>query len=111
MKHILSSAVVTAPGDYTYRLISVDAAEQWLRDRDWHSSIGYRETAEALSELTSIEVPYDRRTITMRPGDEALVFRLALPPGSRRIEPLAKSGLGRQYILANCEIGLLRRTA
>jgi len=111
MRHILSSAVITAPGDYTYALISLIEAIQWLEDGEWQSSIGYRETAEALSELTGIEVPYDRRTIVMRPGDEALVFRLVLPPGSRRIEPLAKAGLGRDYILANCEIGLLRRTA
>ncbi|MFA5053353.1 MAG: hypothetical protein WC565_04805 [Parcubacteria group bacterium] len=32
MKHILSSAVVTHPGDYTYRLISLVEAIQWLED-------------------------------------------------------------------------------
>lgn len=44
----------------------------------------------------------------MQPGDEALVFRLAFPPGAGRIEVEKKGKLNAQFILDNCEIGLLK---
>jgi len=111
MKYILNSAVITSPGRYEYQLIDVAAATAWLASGGWQSTIGYAETAEALSELTGIEIPVNRATIRMEPGDEALVFRLIVPPGSRRIDPSTKGGLGREFILQHAEIGMLKREA
>lgn len=110
MRYLLNSAVITAPGSYTYRRLTVDEARAWLSAGPWTSTIGYSETAAALSEVAGMNIPTDRRTIVMKPGDEALVFRLVLPPGERRTEPLSKGGLGREYILAHCEIGVLTRS-
>jgi hypothetical protein len=111
MKYILNSAVVTSPGRYEYRLIDVAQATAWLAYGGWQSTIGYAETAAALSELTGIEIPVNRAMIRMRPGDQALVFRLSLPPGSNRFDPSTKGGLGREFILQHAEIGMLKREA
>jgi hypothetical protein len=108
-RYILSSAVVTSPGTYTYETIELDAAREWLRAGPWTSTIGYSETAAALEELTGVHVQADRRVIVMQPGHEALVFRLVLPPGAPRVPPGAKGSLGAAYIREHCELGILRR--
>ena len=44
----------------------------------------------------------------MEPGDEALVFRISLPPNERRIA--TRGNVGVDFLAEHCEIGLLRRT-
>jgi hypothetical protein len=75
------------------------------------STIGYPETAAAVGMLLGVTIPVDRRTIAMLPGDEALVFRLALPPGSRRIDPADKGRIGQEILAGHYELGLLTRLA
>lgn len=106
-RYILNSSVITTPGAYTYRLISVDEAKAWLSLNGWKSTIGYPETADALKQLTGIEIPVDRIQIQMQGGDEALVFRLT----KRLTVPESKSSIAVQEIIANCEIGILRKLA
>lgn len=109
-RYLLNSAVITAPGDYRYRHVSVETARRWyVSGTRPVSTIGYAETAAALAELLGAEIAVDRRTITMQPGDEALVFRLALPPGSQRIDPADKGRIGREVLAGHYELGLLRR--
>ncbi|HXH11174.1 MAG TPA: DUF1874 domain-containing protein [Alphaproteobacteria bacterium] len=119
MRYILNSAVVTAPGHYEYRSsravdhawsYRLDEAAAWLAEPGWISTVGYAETAAAMSELFGVEIPVDRRTITMHPGDEALVFRLVFPAGYRP-DPATKGQLGAAFIREHCEVGLLRRLA
>lgn len=155
-RFLLNSAVITAPGDYRYRLIDVKEARHWyetpllphseevrekVQELVQHgkpisaiaiemgigkarvktliarepdvviSTIGYAETAAALSELLSVEIPVDRRSITMEKGDEALVFRLVFPPGTPRIDPKDKGALGAALLAGHYELGLLRRAA
>lgn len=107
MRYILNSAVITSPGSYEYRLVSVGEAKVWLLENDWESLIGYQETADALSDLLHVRVPVNRKVVQMRKGDEALVFRLVLP--GRRVDPDAKGSLGADYIREHCEIGILTR--
>lgn len=105
-KYILNSAVITAPGRYEYRLLSASEAREWARG-GFTSTVGYEETAVALSELLGQPVKVDRRTIQMQPGDEALVFRLAFPAGTPRIDPKDKGALGRAVLAGHYELGLL----
>lgn len=124
MRYLLNSAVITAPGRYSYRHLTAEEAAEWYREllaayeaavarREAAappvSTIGYPETAAALGELLGAAIAVDRRTITMAPGDEALVFRLALPPGSPRIDPADKGRLGREILAGHYELGLLAR--
>lgn len=110
MRYILNSAVLTAFGSYSYDAMDREGAQYWLSRGHYQSTIVYLETAEALSALLGVPIVADRRTITMAAGDEALVFRLALPPGSAGINPSDKGQILRHVQRGHWELGLLRRT-
>jgi len=103
MRYLLNSAVITSPGLYEYKLISLDEFRRLLPGAE--SYIGYQETVEAIKILTGVEVELNRGTIKMKEGDEALVFRLT----SRVAIPALKGEVGIETLLQNLEIGLLKR--
>jgi len=93
-KFLLNSPIITGWGRFSYRPIPPEEARQrftWVGKDGVRrlkasvvSAIGHRATAEALALILGVEsVPYERRTIHMQPGDEALVIRLTfrLPEG------------------------------
>ncbi|NOY58945.1 MAG: DUF1874 domain-containing protein [Calditrichaeota bacterium] len=103
--YILNSAVITTPGNYIYLHININEARRWLKENPWESTLGYEETAKALEMLVGIKIPVNRKLIKMKPGDEALVFRL-----TRRLDdPAIKGSVGIDFIIENCEIGILKR--
>lgn len=105
MRYLLNSAVITTAGKYSYRLISVEEAKEWLSQGDYMSTIGYPETAKALEVLTGFKCEVNRGLISMKDGDEALVFRL-----TKRLEDPSKKGrLTPQEVIESCEIGILRK--
>lgn len=104
MRYVLSSAVVKSPGEYTYALVDVYFAREWLTNGPWTSGCGYAETAACLARLTGVHVQVDRRDTPMAPGDEALVFRL-----TRRLPVEAKGRVDESWVEANSELGLLVR--
>lgn len=87
MRYLLNSAVVTAPGQYTYRLVTPAEAREWFKAGPAISTIGYQTTADYLSVLLDHEVQLNRTPCRMEPGDEALVCRfdpsLRLPAGMK----------------------------
>lgn len=105
MRYILNSAVLTAPGTYVYKHITTAEARTWLHEGSFESTVGYPETCEALQRISGIEIPCNRKQITMDMDDEALVFRLT----KRLITPESKGKIGVQEILENCEVGILNR--
>jgi len=105
MRYILNSAVITTPGRYEYRLIGVEEAKAWLRTGTFKSTIGYAETAAALSAITGVPIACNRRMVKMQAGDEALIFRLTC----RMSDPTLKGKLTPEFVLENCEIGILRK--
>ncbi len=107
MRYILNSAVITSPGVYIYRLIDVEEAKRWLEEGGWESTLGYEETAKALEYLTGMTIPVNRKLVKMEAGDEALVFRLTV----RLDDPALKGKVGKEFVLKNCEIGILSREA
>ena len=107
-KYLLNSAVITAPGVYEYYIITPDQARAWYT-HDVVSTIGYEETASALSILLDRPVATNRVAIKMNKGDVALVFRLVLPPGSPRIDPKDKGQIMQHVSAGHWELGLLRK--
>lgn len=105
MRYIVNSAVITSPGVYEYRLISIEEAKEWLSKGPFISTIGYQETADVLHKLTGYPIEVNRKMIKMEVGDEALVFRLTIRLDDVRL----KGEVGEDFILQNCEIGLLKR--
>ena len=104
-RYVLSSAVISLPGEYRYRLIPVGSAKRWLQRGGFVSSIGYGMTADAMGVLLGVRPPVQRQVIKMKAGDEALVFRLKLRVTDTSIT--LTPDLVREHI----EIGLLKRTA
>jgi hypothetical protein len=99
---LLNSAVIAAPGTYTYRLLTGREAADWLRAHpDAVSRVGYPATAEHIAALCGQRPALSREPSVMAPGDEALVVRLPYrvqDPGTKAThEPQA------------WEYGLLRR--
>lgn len=105
MKYILNSAVITTPGTYTYKLIGIDEAHDFLCAGEFESTIGYQETADALMVMTGISIPVNRKLIKMNAGDESLVFRLTC----RLSDPALKGKLSADFVKQNCEIGILKK--
>lgn len=105
MRYILNSAVITTPGIYTYRLVGVDEAKKWIERGPFESTLGYLETAVCLSAITGIPIKVNRKMVRMQEGDEALVFRLTC----RLDDPRLKGQVEVDFILANCEIGILEK--
>jgi hypothetical protein len=102
---VINSAVITTPGIYSYRLISINEAKDWLEAGHFVSTIGYKETADALSSITGIPVDVNRRVINMEVYDEALVFRLTC----RLSDPSLKGNVTIDFIKENSELGILRK--
>ncbi|MBX6770898.1 MAG: DUF1874 domain-containing protein [Chloroflexi bacterium] len=76
MRYLLNSAVITRPGRYTYRLIDLAEAREWLARGPVASRVGYPETADFIHQALGVRVPLSREASAMEPGDEALVVRL-----------------------------------
>lgn len=111
MRYILNSAVITAPGNYNYLLLSPLEAKEWVEKGNVESYIGYEETSLALSDLLGIPIACNRKVCVMKKGDEALVFRLVFPSGFNRTAPENKGRLSIGFILKNHELGLLTKTS
>jgi hypothetical protein len=111
--YLMNSAVITEEGLYSYSILSpthplfisfLKAGEENKWSDEYISALGYEETAEAIFIITGIKPPVNRIQIKMKPKDEAFVFRLTLRP-----DPSKKGELSKEFILANCEVGWLRR--
>lgn len=111
IRFILSSAVITSTGTYRYRHITMPEARQWIEAGPYHSTIRYPETARALAALAGRRIETRDEQVKMQPGDEALVFRLVFPPGTRGLPTDKKGKVSVEFILDNCELGILERTA
>ncbi|MCX8098627.1 MAG: DUF1874 domain-containing protein, partial [Casimicrobiaceae bacterium] len=84
--------------------ITLEQARALVASEPFESAIGHEATAQILTQLLRIEVPFRRVTYTQAPGQRALVFRLKqrLPEGEviRSLEQLEAIGF---------EFGLLTR--
>ena len=102
---LLNSAVITADGVWTYRVISEAEARAWLKAH-WPtvlSRIGYSATADHVAELSGLpwRPAVSRESSVMAPGDEALVVRLPY----RVQDPGTKA----THVPQTWEYGILRR--
>ena len=106
MNYILNSAVLTDFGTYSYQKTTVERARLFISQANPLSTIGYKETAEALGLLLDIPTPdVNRQQIKMQKLETALVFRL-----TKRVANTEDKGrLSAQFVTENHEIGFLTR--
>jgi hypothetical protein len=74
--YILNSPVIEGNGDYKYQIINESQAKAFIKDKSFKSAIGYETTAEILSDIFEMEIPFNRIQIKLKKGDQCLVFRI-----------------------------------
>lgn len=83
MRYLLNSPILTGYGDYRFSgPLEIEAARTQAR-QGFTSAIGHEASARLLSLLLDMDVPVNRVSIAMQPGDCALVLRVKerLPEG------------------------------
>jgi uncharacterized protein yddF len=73
---ILNTTILTADGDFTLKIISLDEAKQLIQDKETLSAVGHESTAQILTELLETEVPLNRIQFKQQSGQKALCFKL-----------------------------------
>jgi len=80
MLYILNSVTLPLKEGEKYviiaRQISIEEAKQILEKEYFVSAVGHKATAELLTSVLGVEIPYNRIQITLQPGDKVLAFLL-----------------------------------
>jgi hypothetical protein len=89
MLYVLNTLIV--PIDFSrhpsatvkFKRITVEEAKQLIASQPFVSAVGHEGTAQLLSRLLGVTIPYNRIQIYMQPGDKAIHFflRTRLPEG------------------------------
>jgi len=80
MLYILNTATLPLKEGEEYlitaRQISIDEVKEILEKEYFTSAVGHKATAELLTNVLGIEIPYNRIQIELQPGDKVLAFLL-----------------------------------
>ncbi len=60
------------------RPLTLEEVKSLLREGEYISAVGHPATAEVMSALLGVEVPPNRVSITLSPGDRIIVFQLTI---------------------------------
>lgn len=81
----MNGALMPSFGVYIYFKISEKTLKEYLGNKDFVSAIGHQSTADILSEILGIEIPYNRITVNLKDKDEVIVFKLKKRPPEGKI--------------------------
>jgi len=60
------------------RPVSLEEVKSLLQEGEYISAVGHESTARVMSALLGVDIPPNRVSITLGPGDRALVFQLSV---------------------------------
>jgi len=100
MLYILNSATLPLKEGGKYlikaRQISVKEASELLKKEQFVSAVGHEATAQALSNVFGVTIPYNRTQITLQPGDKliSIILKKRLAEGQvlKTVEELEQVG-------------------
>lgn len=80
---LLNTSIVTTPGEYVLKDITLEEARKMVLENELDSAIGHDATSKVMTALLGVEVPVNRQMFCQQPGQKALVFKLngRLPEG------------------------------
>ena len=80
MLYILNTATLPLKEGERYiitaRQVSIEEAKDLLEKEYFTSAVGHKATAELLTKILGVEIPYNRIQIELEPGDKVLAFLL-----------------------------------
>ncbi len=85
--------------------LTLEEAKQLIASNSWISAVGHQTTAEFLTKLLGVEVPYSRLQVSLVPRDKVLVFQLRcrLPEGAilseEEVRKIYADGLASFYLV------------
>lgn len=77
MLHLMNANVMPQPGRYECNRITEEEFVHVLRTTPFKSSVGYRQTADWIEQITGVVVPFSREMTVLEDGDQMLVCKLA----------------------------------
>jgi hypothetical protein len=76
--YLLNTTVIPNDCDGIWQVQTITQSRaKWFAKEQFVSAIGHQSTAEIMSLLLECEVPVNRISITPKPGDQCLCFKLA----------------------------------
>lgn len=102
---VLNTSIVTAPGSYTMRPITLREALNICMDQTSHtqpiqSAIGHESTADIVSRLLGENLPVCREAYRQPPGARAIVFKLrGRPPEGKILSREEIEAIGYDFFL------------
>jgi hypothetical protein len=102
---VLNTSILTAPGSYTMRPLTLQEAVSICMDQTSHtqpvcSAIGHESTATIVSGLLGQHLPVNRIEFRQVPGQRAIVFKLrGRPPEGRILTREEIEAIGYDFFL------------
>ncbi len=77
MVYLMNTSIIPADFEGLVRVETIDleTAKEILEDEKWVSAIGHKATADLLSHLLGMEIPFNRITVSVKSGDVFICFQ------------------------------------
>lgn len=82
---ILNTSILTTTGLFELQDITLQEAQQLVKDNEILSAVGHQSTADILTTLLGVEIPMNRIQFSQEVGQKAIVFKLNGRPEEGKI--------------------------
>ena len=70
------SMLTNLPANIRVREVSLEDVKEFLKENSFISAVGHQATADVMSRLLGIQIPFNRIQVTLKEGDVLIVFQL-----------------------------------